>query len=797
MGVAEITSRNDEVRKLVRASSANHQLPRDIGDYARPWQLSLVPMVLGEAEWMMLSAGLAQRVRLLEEVLDDLLGDQRLLREGVLPPELLYANPYYYRVYRDLPSPKVRLSLTATDLARDGSGQWCVTGDRTRAPSGLGFALENRVITGQVLSRMFRDNRVTRLAGFFIEFQKHLNSLSTTGGQNPRVAILTSDDSSYRYLEDAYLSRYLGYTLVQGRDLAVRKNQVYLKTLGGLSKLDILQRNITDYHADPLELKRSSDQGAIGLIGAIRTGQVAVTNCIGSVLAQMPALLPFLSSASKFIHNEDLALPSIPTYWCGDPHHLKHVLSNLDNLLIRDAFHISGRAHVDPSRLSKAEYEQLCDRLKSDPVKYVAQPRATYSTTPVWSGQKLVPWNVTLRSFHLQTKTDIHVLPGGLSRVSPDDQSLGYSPLEGRLGQDCWILSDATIDSVVTLLPTNNDSLEIRRTGAELPSRIAENLFWLGRHVERTETIARMLRLIMERMTSQAYSDEPSVLPRLTASLAAMGQIDADHAIEEFCGVHSNLESVLVESIYGKPQPFGLMACIQNMVDNAIATRDRLSIDAYMIISRIGQNLTKSSGFEPELTLVSKQMTRLITDLLAFAGLTSETLTRTLSWSFLQLGRRIERGCQTAEMLASTLTHPIQRETRLMESVLQAADSLMTYRSRYALQLEPAPLLDLLVTDHTNPRSLAFQCNEIVELLNHISQEADGGIHGSDQETAKFLQELISESDPRHLARANEARCRSQLLKLLETVVHQLPSISDQISSRYLIHSNIETRISN
>ncbi len=340
LGFEGLRIRATEANNMVHESDANFRVISD--QQSRPWHLAVVPFVLDAECWAHLEAGVQQRVRLLESILGDLLGPQRLLRERVLPAELLSANPEFYRCYHDLPVLGNRLSLTATDLARDDDGRWWVTGDRTRAPSGLGYTLENRVITSRVMPTLIRSSNVTRLASFFAALQRHLNSLAPRMRDNPRVAIMTPGKESYRYVEDAYLARYLGYTMVQGRDLAVRGNRLNLKTLGGLLPIEVIWRHVTDSLCDPLELDPHSNLGVTGLLQTIRSGAVAVTNVVGSSLVQMPALLPYLPAASRYFFGEELKLPSIATYWCGTEEGRRHVLNHLDQLLIRPAFVVSG-----------------------------------------------------------------------------------------------------------------------------------------------------------------------------------------------------------------------------------------------------------------------------------------------------------------------------------------------------------------------------------------------------------------------------------------------------------------------
>ncbi len=777
-----------EARYMVHESDANFRMISD--QQSRPWKLAIVPMAMDSSDWSRLEAGLQQRVRLLEAILADLLGPQQLLKQRVLPAELLSANPEFSRSYHELPVAGHRLSLTAMDLARNDEGQWYVTGDRTRAPSGLGYALENRIITSRVMPQLIRRSNVTRLASFFVSLQQHFNSLAPRMRDNPRVAIMTPGKASYRYMEDAYLARYLGYTMVQGRDLAVRGNRLNLKTLGGLLPIEVLWRHVSDALCDPLELDPHSSQGVTGLLQSIRDGVVAVTNSIGSSLAQMPALLPYMEEANRFFFGDELSLPSIPTHWCGSPEARCQVLEQLDDWLIRPAFVVSGKPPIEPRRLSQQQRSDLISQINARPHQFVAQQRPTRSTTPVWHEDRLHSWHVAFRSFQLQTSTGVEVLPGGLVRVSPDTESLDHSPSSGRLGQDCWIVSDQPVDHEVTLLPAPGSELRLVRGGSELPSRVAENLFWLGRYAERSEAIARVLRTSMVRITGENDVEDLPDLPRLLAALAAMGQIEPDYAIQGLNVSMPTLESVLPESVFDRDQPQGLQAGVVNMVDKAAEVRDRISLDAYRIINRIGDNLVES-GEEAarDMGTTIERVNRLITDLIALSGLANEGMTRTHGWRFLQLGRRVERAYQTSELLAATLVNPIADERPLLESLLRATDSLMTYRSRYLLQLRAVAAIDLLVNDDTNPRSIAFQIESIKELLDRLPATEGTLSLGPDQRIAETLLHRIRMSDPNILARI-EPRGRSELEMLLQQLIEDLPKLSNAITARYLIHTS-------
>jgi uncharacterized circularly permuted ATP-grasp superfamily protein/uncharacterized alpha-E superfamily protein len=790
LGPAGISKASNEIERLVRESGANFQFSDIIKQSARPWKLAAIPLVLSAREWQSIEAGLKQRLRLLEAILGDLLGEQKLLKARVLPAELLSANYNYFRVYHELPQTKPRLDITATDLARNKDGTWWVTGDRTRAPSGLGYALENRVITSRVFQKLLRGNNVVRVASFFSSLQQHLNSLAAGNPENPRVAILTPGQHSYRYIEDAYLARYLGYTMVQGRDLAVRGSRLNLKTLGGLLPIDVLCRHISDRKSDPLELKPSSQQGATGLLQTIRSGHVAVANSIGSTLAQMPALMPFLPAASKFLFGEEPSLPSIGTYWCGGQSERTFVLENLDELILRPAFHVSPAPPIVPAEMTTAEKSKLIDQIKAQPHSYVAQYRPSRSTTPVWHEGKLESWHVALRSFQVQTASGVEVMPGGLARVSPDPRTLDQSPASGRLGLDCWIANDKPVDQEITLLRQSHSSITLARGGAEMPSRVGESLFWLGRSAERSESIARLLRATLIRIAGETQLQDIVELPRMVAALAALGQLEPDHAIAGLGEKLPSLEKVLPASLFDTEKPGGLLAGIRDMGQKAMSVHDRVSLDAYRIIKKIGDHLiTNDQSDAIEIGAVINRLDGIVTDLQAFSGLASESMTRTHGWRFLELGRRIERAYQTAELLSAMLVNPIDDEYPVLESILQTTDSMMTYRSRYLLQMQPTAVIDLLVNDETNPRSIGYQLLMIDQHLRELPSDDHEVSLGTEEKMAREVLHRVTMSDPSKLAQANTRGVRVSLNELLAKLTDSLPDLSDAIAARYLIHT--------
>lgn len=802
LGGGGLNERVSQIEQLIRGNGSSFRAAVPTGNeqasQQRPWQLSVTPIAIAQADWDQLAGGIQQRVRLLEAILADLLGPQRLLRERVIPADLLWSNPKFYRSYHNLVPGQYageaakhfrRLHVTACDVARGAGGQWWVTGDRTRAPSGLGYLLENRIVFSRVFPHLHRTENVRRLAMFFADLREHFRSLAVRDRDNPRIALLTPGQGSYRDFEDAYLARYLGYTLVQGRDLAVRGDRLNLKTLGGLLPIEVLWRHVSDRKCDPLELLPDSTEGVTGLLRCVRGGQVSVVNAIGTSMVEMPALMPFLPAAAKMLTGETLSLNNVATYWCGGSRERQFVLENLDQMVIRNAYAINDQHPVFPIELSAAEKQKLIDEIKAKPKQFVGQEKMSHSVTPVWSGGRFEPWSVALRVFSLQTAHQVDVLPGALARVSPKGDLLRRSPTSGLLTQDCWVISDKPIDHEMTLLPVEGEKIRLRRSGAELPSRVAEHLYWLGRNVERCESIARLLRTTLVRISGESDLSELPEMPRLIAGLAAIGQLEPGYAIEGLGRSMPKLEMVLPASVFDSTMPQGLQATARFAITNATAVRDRVSLDAYRIFRNINEDLIQTPRRQPDVADAIECLNQLLTQLLAFSGLTSESLTRTHGWRFVMLGRRIERAHQTAELLSATMGRSTKEEALLCEAILDATDSLLTYRSRYLTLFRPAPTIDLLVTDESNPRSLRFQFDEMETLLRQLPTDPTQVGWGEDERRAAELALKLRIADVHALAEVDEAGTRGELNELLDAIQTGIPALSRAIDGRYLIHT--------
>lgn len=795
-GSSELNRRWNQAQRSIREDGITFNVYDESGFASRPWELDAVPMVLPAAEWQGLSEGLAQRAELLDRILEDLYGPRHLISDQVIPPELVLANPGFSRAFDGLTPPKGRrLQLYAADMARTADGRWWVTGDRTRAPSGLGYVLENRVVTSQMLPGVFRKCRVQRLASFFRTMRESLSEQATRFRDNPRIVLLTEGPASDTFFEDAYLARYLGYTLGECGDLAVRENRLMLKTLGGLLPVEVVLRRIHDDASDPVELNGNSAPGVPGLLEVIRAGNLSVSNCPGSWLVESPAFLAFLPSICRYLLNQELRIPSVATWWCGDDAARKHVLENLEGLIVRPAFRRGENRPTEPAEMDTAGVDRLRAAIQSRPDSFVAQERLERSTAPVLQSGRLQPWYVALRLFLTSTGNHYEALPGGLIRVSPDRGRLDRSMTSGERSQDLWILSDGPVETT-SLLKSRGDFVTLQRSGSELPSRLADNLFWLGRSVERADGLARLMRTVFGRLGGEVDQEKIEELPALLRTLAALGQIEPGYALEEFQEPLPDLESVLPDAIFHSKDASSLRSALQETERLGQVVRDCISQDAWRTTHHIGGFARRPHrpGGVLDVIDVLEVLDRLINELAAFGGHAWEGTTRTFGWRFLDLGRRIERAWQATTLLLETLVDPDSSEPAVLESVLETTDSIMTYRSRYLSSVEATPALDLLVTDESNPRSIVFQLASINEHVAAFQMNINQPVRGQDERLALSMLNSVRLTDAIELGFTESDGRRQQLEKLLQRLNEQLPRLSDAISNRYLIHAGTPRR---
>ena len=789
MGEADLRHRWQQAQAQIERDGVTFNPHDGDGLVSRPWVLDAIPMVLTHAEWSGVTEQLGQRARVMEAMLADLLGAQTLLKEKIIPADLLFGHPAWYPAYQNLNTGGQRyLTYCVTDLARATNGEWWATGDRMRSPFGLGYVLENRIITSRMLSNVFRRLPVRRLAGFYATLKEQLRLLAPGYKDNPRIVIWTKGPKSRAYFEDSYLARYLGYTLVEGDDLAVRKNRVQLLTLGGLLPVEVLLRRLDDDDCDAVELNPASQIGISALLHVLRSGRVSVANALGSRLAESPVFLPFLPAIARHLLGEDLQMPSVATWWCGEARARDYVLQNLQNLQIRSAFRMDDEAPVLGRTLSQTERQLLVERINAAPRNFVGQETPARSTTPVLTDSGVVPWSVGLRAYVVATEDGFQSLPGGLARVSADSDSLNSTMTSGERTQDVWILTEKE-DEHVSLLESVGTLIEPRRSGSELPSRVADNFFWLGRYVERAEQTARLLQTLFNSLESEE-TDGPENIPLLRV-LADQGQIDPDHVVPELSRTVSDAISTLPSAMLDAEQKMSLRASVNNAVRTAIRVRDRISLDMWRAVDRLNSQFLLAARGDAKSVDALALLENTLASLSSFAGLISEGMTRTLGWRFLDLGRRIERCWQTSSMLKSFFCGYRSDDPDTLEALLTVTGSLMTYRNRYLSTFQIPVVLDLLLTDTTNPRSIIYQLIRANEHLEAMPGNAARALLNPEQKLAMSMAHSVRMVDIYELSHLDRSGERPQLQKLLIRLDESLPKLSSAVTSRFLIHAGL------
>jgi uncharacterized circularly permuted ATP-grasp superfamily protein/uncharacterized alpha-E superfamily protein len=792
LGPAELKRRDDTCKRLVHEQGITYNVYGDPRGTERPWQLDPVPFVISPDEWRGLEAGLIQRATLLNRILADCYGAQDLIRSRWLSPALVFAQPDFLRPCHGLRVPgDTFLHFYAADLARSPDGRWWVISDRTQIPTGTGYALANRLVTSRILPESFRDNHVHRLAGFFRDMQRTLVELAPRQSSEPRVVLLTPGPHNETYFEQTYLARYLGYMLVEGQDLTVRDDHVYLKTLNGLERVDVILRRVDDDFCDPLELRNDSMLGVPGLIEAARAGNVTISNALGSGLLQSPAFMSFLPGLCKHLLGEKLKLPSIATWWCGQESARQYVLEHLDELYVKSAFRTRTHAMNPDQQMTATEREELRRHIQFDPDLFVAQEHVELSTAPSWNGSAIVPRPVALRAYLVASGGSYSVMPGGLTRVAPDADGRFISMQRGGSSKDTWIISETPVEEI-SLLSTSSQTIELRRTGNNLPSRLADNFFWMGRYSERADATARLLRCALQRFNPERTGSAIPLLAPLLRTLEVHGQLSDVMAKRELRQNPEAFEAELLSAIFDPASPGSLSSTIDHLFRVGMQVRDRTSTDMWRVINRLNDRLSTPTA---SLVMLAGDAVGVLSETLlslaAFHGLARENMTRAQAWRFIDMGLRIERAIYLCTLLDSTLRCPDAENPSVLEAVLEVADSSITYRSRYSLLPHIAPVFDLVFLDDKNPRSVLFQINQLMKHFERVPPEREAGTPGSGKAILHDCHARLERCDTRELAELKGNWHDSRVGRLIQQTLRDLPKLSDAIAASYFAHSTI------
>lgn len=783
---SERMSRAARLDLRVRETGIAYDIFADPTTNFQRWQLDLVPFVVSSAEWRWLERALTQRARLFDGLLADLYGEQKLMRQRLVPPELVFSDSAYLRPCQDILPKSGGLQFYAADLARDANGQWRVIDSHTETLAGVGFALANRVVHTHVAGDLFKDCNVVRLASYFRNLQSELAAHS--GRDNARIALLTPGPHHEDYFSHAYLARYLGFLLVEGNDLRTKGNQVYLKTLEGLKEIDLLVRCSDGRMSDPLELDPAGFYGPAGVIRVCRKLPRLVVNPMGSALVQNRGLGPYLPQLARHLLGEELALPDAPRWWLGDQSSRNHVLSSFDRLVIREAQEGTGRpGHAalgqEPRALSEAERELLKREIGLHGARLVAEEKIGFSAAPVSQSDGLVARPFAVRLFVARTAAGYEAMPGGLAMTVDPDRAVALTAPDGQT-RDVWVLSDAEQAPHVSLWRPMLETARVHRSQRVIQSRVADDLFWLGRYSERADWTMRVLRSALRRVEEDsgpvngwgaALKCVEVLLTTDGAAVAAGPGHPRDTEIEQLC-------ASLIRNGRG---PRTLETTFEGLYRVASLARDRLSLEGWQTLSKFrpGGTWATSLSSAPPVTVLDL-LEEGLQSLAAFNGLMHENMTRNFGWSFLDMGRRLERAYNLSEAILSLfIPRPSsEEESSSLLLLLELADSFITYRSRYRLDPMLALVLDLLLLDETNPRSLAYQ---LAAISGHMESLPDGKQGVSLSEDRRLILSLLTSirlADVEAMAKEADG---ATLERLMLEQLQALPDLSNAVSRHY------------
>lgn len=813
---AQMRQRVEAVRRQVRDNGVTYNVYHDTDGLQRPWGLDVLPFILSHEEWAQISAAVVQRATLMNAILLDIYGEQRILNDGLLPAELIHGHAGFLRPCHGVQHlDNIALHSYAVDIARAPNGKWWAVSDRTQAPTGAGYALENRTIISSAFPELFRDLNIQRLSGFFSSMRDSLshwgrqcaqkqhqtnpNIEPLSVGEQPLIVILTPGPFNETYHEQSYLAGYLGFPLVQGNDLTVRNGVVLLKTISGLKPVHVILRRLDDDFCDPLELNASSLLGVSGLTEVVRQGHVLIANSLGSNILQSGALLGFLPALSQRLMGQSLLMPSVATWWCGQANALETVISNLHRLVIKPAFPQIQEFPIFGEDLNTQAREALIQKLRAAPQNYIAQELVKISEAPVWNNahnqqmhqSTLDVLAVGLRVYACATPNGYVVMPGGLTRVASGVDERVITMQRGGISKDTWITSPY-ISSQFSLLRKTTSSKDLVRGNTHLSSRMVENLFWFGRYTVRNTLISRLLRTAIRfllEFTAEHRAIEWPAVHHLCIWYSLMPLIKASDDEDEPSPVEhkpltdEEIENLLIKAVFSKDS-ISLAGNIQQFFQLTFNLRERLSSDNWRIVNQMAQRVNQVET-RPTIAQTLTYLDETTSSLITLTGFTLDGMTRDQGWRFMSIGRRIERLQFLSTLLQQALAMPAESN---LDWLLELTDSIVTYRARYSAQPEWLPVLDLLLMDENNPNSMIFQLKGLIKYLAEISNT-----HLQVEEVTRFEDDLtkclnsLKTFDPDLVLYHGS----TVLIAWLSDTYRASIDISDRLSLRFFSYSGI------
>jgi uncharacterized circularly permuted ATP-grasp superfamily protein/uncharacterized alpha-E superfamily protein len=817
LGYDQLGSKRQEIDWRLEDNGVTYNVYNDSNGMSRPWRLDPIPLILANDEWKTIEEGVKQRVTLMNLLFKDIYGEQRILKEDIVPCEVIYSHSGFLRevhgLYEHLLTP---LMMAAVDLARGPDGKMWVLSDRTQAPSGLGYAVENRLTMNSAMQGLYKNISIRRLNIFFDYFKTMLLGLGKSGSSEPINVLLSPGPHNETYFEHAYLSSFLGLTLVQGQDLLAKGGALWLKSLKGLRRVDAVVRRVDESYCDPLELRADSQLGVSGLVQILRKKGVSMANPLGTGILENLGLYPFLPRLARYFLNEELILPQIATWWCGQEKERDYVLKNLSTLVIKtiDRNGEEHSLHLGRS-LSEEELVELRQKILKQPYRYVGQEEVQFATAPTFIDGEIVPRKVVIRSFAIKAETEYEVMPGALVRVGSSDDGFAVSGQGGGSSKDLWILSkpDLTVavmsqsmgqDMSQSIAPVASGPITmvnvfkargiLENSLDNIPTLRAENLFWLGRYLMRSITSARMIRMTLKNLANATRYDrdgDEHVQEILCVALTHLTMTYPGFLGTESQKISDPLREIW--SVMSDSKRIGSLSQVMNMLSNATtSTKNLLPLEGWRIFDRLLREWNEfTHKRRPSHRDMISGVDKLLVHLMAYKALIEETLFEEQGLVLYDIGARLERSnlliAKARAMLTSVYDPFVEYE--ILETLLGTSESLNAYRAHYRSSIELANVSEFLLLDIRFPKSLISEINQLLKVLPKLPKFKHG-MYLSRYEEPLFeaFSLLRLERIDTLCALKKDAFIREKMDVLLSSIADKLLRAADELSKTYFSH---------
>ncbi|MDO3694981.1 circularly permuted type 2 ATP-grasp protein [Wenyingzhuangia sp. chi5] len=802
IGDDKLKNLQSEIDWLMVENGVTYNVYNDPNGLHRPWNLNIIPFVINEDEWTEVERGIKQRAELLDLILKDIYGEKKLIKNKILPPEVVYEHRGFLRQCDNIKYTTAKsLMIYSAEISRGPDGRMWVVNDRTQAPSGMGYALENRFTTSRIASELYNNINVKQPSAFFNDFNQMLIDAAPKDVENPNIVILTPGPHNETYFEHAYLSSLLGYPLVKGNDLIVRNGFVWMKSLDGLKKVDVILRRVDDVFVDPLELREDSYLGIAGLLEVVRNQNITVVNPVGSGVIENSGLVPFMNAICNYFFKEDLILPQIASWWCGQEKELNFVLKNIKNFVVKRIDRSNRESLYFCEFLSETEIEVLKKEILKNPCRFVAQEKISFSSAPTYINGKLEPRKIVCRTFTIAKENGYTVMPGGLVRVASERQELRVSNQRGGVSKDFWVISNELQTNIQQYTWNSSQNISVSDIN-DLPSNTAENLFWSGRYLGRALVTSRFIRMVLNNMNNEQYNSRKSESEILTYLYKAITNITSTFPGFVGEGSEKNLENPLneIQSLILDENRIGSLAQTLNSFNNSYYTlRNLWSKDMWRVFDSI-KKLWKNynTDEQPSIASLTKLLDRTITRLIAFMGLIEESILVNQGLLLYFIGLQMEQATMNIAKCRSLIVFNYEEQLNyeILESLLSSHESLNIYRYSYRSYLSIDNVVNLILLDKEYPKSLSYQLKRIEKDIERLPIPKGTLGFSKSVETIRVANKIINNIDSETLLSLNEdLTLRNNLEDLLSELSDLLHETSLSISNTYFDHTYQQTQM--